>query len=202
MIHTVHIVPALGHSSSAGAYERGHSIGRLSQLDVIDGYYPTVLDELEASRIRTEVMPTRRPPGVRHDQRHVEVALGSCVVELRCGWLGRTTKGGNCSRVLYGKGTPFALAESLQDAVAEWGRCYVYGHRGQAPVEVDDPLLTRPGTVGFAVEPFALDGPDAGLYAVRLATLGRTIGRIIASFARERGWTTHLGGVRGITTMR
>lgn len=203
-IHTIHLVPALGHGSDAGTYERGNASGCMSELDVIDGYTSSVAEELDASRVRYELMDTRRPPGVRASERAKRISPGQCVVELRCGWFGDAARpsGGNRSRILYGRQTPFALAESLQDAVAEWGRCYVFGHRGTAPIQVDDPLLCVPGSIGFAVEPFALDGADAALYSARLATLGRTVARILASFAHERSWSTRIGGVRAVTLSR
>lgn len=200
-VHTVHLIPALGHSSDAGTYMRGNSHGRLCELDIIDGYYPTVMEELDDWRVRAELMETRRHPGVRLSERPRQISPNTCVLELRCGWFGRPTKGSNVSRVLYGKGTPFALAEMLQDAVVEWGRCYVGEHRGVTPIEVDEPLLTVPGTLGFAIEPFALDGPAVAGYTARLAVLGRAIARVIASFALERRWATTTGTVRSVTAL-
>jgi len=193
-IHTVYIVPAFGHSDALGAYTRGQAFGRYCEMDVVDGYLHTLTEELDSDGIRFEVMPTRRAPGVVEPLRYRHVEPHSLVLHLCSGVTDKAPHAKNISHVYHGGGPSKDIALEISDAVFEWGQCTVFGHRKANPCEhKNDPLLTAPGALGVRIEPFLLNGPDAGDYMTRLANLGVCIGRAVSSYlmvrsqARARG---------------
>lgn len=180
--HSVVIVPDYGHSAPDGSYDRGLVCGRYSELDVIDGYLPTLIEELDIDGIRFEVMNTRSPPGVAHDKRHTLIEPHSLVLHLGCGRFdGKAMPSKNISCVYFG-GDGRVHAKELSEALFTWGQCYVYGHRAARPEPMKaDRVINAEGAAGIRIEPFMLDGPDTDVYLSRLAELGTAIGRAVSS---------------------
>lgn len=197
-IHSVLIVPDLGHGGT-GRYDRGRSIGRFSELDVIDGYVPTFVEELDHDGIRVSVMPTRSSPGVALPARPHLVEPNQLVIHCCAGWgdFGdRVPALKNITRVHYGDGGK-EPAEEISEAVSEWGQCYVYGHRTANPLgRKEDPVIRVKGSIGVRIEPFLLDGPDAETYLAQLPRLGVALGRAVSSYLRTRGLAQARGVIR------
>lgn len=187
-IHQVVVVRSLG-ATVGGRYSRGNYALGLNELDVIDGYFPTIIEELEAESIRYEVMETRDRPGTPAESRQKHVPPFSLVLHLRAGWF-PTTKAipkTNLTTISYGGQRSRILAEEMADAVGQWGTCWAFGHRIGNPRVVDnDPLLLVEETKAVAIEPFALNGADAPEYLKRLPQLGSVIGRAVADHLKTR----------------
>lgn len=162
-----------------GAGERGHSAGLYSQADVVDGYGYRLSEELEYESVRLHPVDTRRSPARNEGERLSEVPANFVPLFLSCDWHARERQF-NSSSVEF-CGDYFKLADALCFAMAEWGRCYVFGHRVLRPVAVE-------GEGGFIrIKPFALNGPHADEYLKRLDKLGEDIGRAIGEYLRGLG---------------
>lgn len=188
------MIPDLGHCGS-GRFARGRVSGLFSELDVIDGYYRQLVEEIDADRVRHEVLETREPPGANVAQRIAEARHNELVIVCRAGWDQTPRKGKNVTRVFYGESRLKPLALELSESMAEWGGCYVFGHRAARPDERAD-LKNANGALVIAVEPFSLNGSDTDQYLPRLEQLGRALGRTIAGYCRSREWA-QIGGVAG-----
>lgn len=164
-----------------GAHERGESAGRQSQADVVDGYGVRMQEELEYENVRTQHVDTRRAPFRTEEQRLEEVPANFVPVFLSCDWhSSRDGRKYNASIVEF-SGSYYKLADALCGAMAEWGRCYVFGHKVSRPVALD-------GERGFVrVKPFALNGPHADEYMRRLDKLGEDLGRAIGEYLAGLG---------------
>lgn len=189
-MHQVLVVPGRGHSDDEGLFDLGRCIGRYSELDVIDGYVSSLVDELENDGIRYQVLPTRQRPGIRAGERFLHVEQFTLVLHLCAGWAEGDAPAKNASSVFFGGGTGGArdLAEALSDAMGDWGQCYVFGHRTTKPGRLKtDTLLGVPDTIAARVEPFALNGADVEEYMRRLPALGEALGRAVSGFLMSRG---------------
>jgi hypothetical protein len=198
MIHEVYIVPALGYDGER--YDRGHCIGTMSSLDVIDRYVAALYDELDTTGVRVRKAETRKKPGVPYGQRHCGISPNTLVLHCDAGWsYAKHPPKVNRSRVLLGMPEASELGCLVGEAVVHWGKTYCcYFHAGITPiVDVDDPVIAVAGTVGLRLEPFQLNGPDVGAYMVKLETLGRDIGRAIADYILTRGPAGHMAANSG-----
>lgn len=198
-IHSVLIVPDLGHGGPS-CYDRGRSIGRFAELDVIDGYVPALAEELDHDGVRVEVMPTRSSPGVPHATRAGRVEPNQLVIHCCSGWGELADKPQvvkNITRVFFGETGSKELAEEVSEAASEWGQCFVFGHRTANPHgRKADPVIHVKGSVGIRLEPFMLDGPDANTYLAQLPRLGVAVGRAISNYLRTRGLAQARGVIR------
>ncbi len=197
-IHSVLIVPDHGHGGT-GRYDRGRSIGPFSELDVVNGYVPNLLDELDHDGIRVDIMPTAASPGVPVSHRAGRIETNQLVLHCCAGWgdfgdRAHTVK--NITRVFFGLDGSKEIAEEMSEAASEWGQCYVFGHRTANPVRKDDPVIQVAGSVGIRVEPFMLDGPDASTYLAHLPRLGTALGRAVSNYLRTRGLAQSRGVIR------
>lgn len=162
-----------------GAHQRGESAGLQSQADVVDGYGARLQEELEYENVRTHHVDTRRAPFRTEEQRMAEVPANFVPVFLSCDWHVKD-RSVNSSSVEF-SGDYYKLADALCFAMAEWGRCYVFGHRVLRPVAVE-------AERGFVrVKPFALNGPHADEYVRRLDKLGEDLGRAIGEYLAGLG---------------
>jgi hypothetical protein len=195
-IHSVLIVPGFGHSANDGTYDRGRAFGRYCELDVVDGYLPNLVEELDIDGIRFEVLPTRSRPGIIVKARERFVTPNHMVLHLGGGWFeGAGTRRGeklappaNASAIYYGTSESRHLAKELTEALQSWGQCYVWGHKcAKSELDKDDLLLTREETLAARVEPFHLNGPDVEAYMERLPQLGTALGRAISGYLMTRG---------------
>ena len=162
------ILPGAGHHPTG--YERGVVIDSIAEVDAIDIIVRTLQETLEDHMLHTEVLPTRKKPGLSKLERET-VEPCSITIELGLSWFTRH-RSCNESEVYYGPGTQ-RVAELICEALSEWGRCAHFGHRTQNPREIDPPGLVR-------VRLFALNGPDAGVYLGRLSEAGKDLGGAIA----------------------
>lgn len=161
-----------------GLYTRGHSVDAMAEVELVDQYVRSLVDELDQSSIRYRVVPTRRQPGVPPEHRYDGIDE-SHALPILCsiGWDKSVNKSAatNASSVRFHGSVPSALAFGLVDAMAHWGALYAHGHRRSTPVQDDNAR-------GIILEPFRINGPDAALYAARLDRLGRDLGRFIADY--------------------
>lgn len=187
-IHRVLIIPTAGHLG-AGVYDRGRAVPSMAEVDVVAGYMPALIDELEIEHVRFHTLETHSSPGLTASERIERVEANDLVIHLRAGILPDESKATrNHSIVTYGGCSPAqakALAERVTDYLYEWGQCVVFGHVCKTPVKAKaDPYIDTSRAIGITIEPFALNGPDAGQYAGRLDRLGRDLGMVIADFVR------------------
>jgi hypothetical protein len=177
-IHEIVLIPSAGHLGP-GVYTRGHTVDAMAEVDLVDQYLRSLVDELDQSSIRYRVVPTRKGPGVAPERRYDGVAEANALPILcGIGWDKSVNKsaGTNTSAVRFAGGVSSALAAGLVETMAHWGALYVHGHRRSTPVQ-DESMRG-----GLIIEPFRLNGPDAVQYAARLDKLGRDLGRFIADY--------------------
>lgn len=182
-IHEVLIVPSAGYSAADGTYTRGLAFKNLSELDIVDNYVRSILDELDEASIRHRVLNVRMPPGVPEGLRHSGVQPNTLVLHCRVHWTtGKVIS--NKSRTFYGHGGISELAHVVSQSMSHWGHTYAsFGHQAANPVQdLEDPLLCVTGASGIRVEPFAINGPNSQEYAAWLPQLGRDIGRAVADY--------------------
>lgn len=189
-IHRVLIVPTAGHLG-AGLYDRGRVVPSMAEVDVVAGYMPALLDELDVEHVRFHTLPNYASPGLTAAERIEGIESNDLVVHLRAGIVPDDSKATrNHSIVSYGGCSPAqskALAERVTDYLYEWGQCIVFGHVCKTPIKAKSDPYADPSSrnaIGITIEPFAINGPDAGLYASRLDKLGRDLGMAIADFVR------------------
>jgi hypothetical protein len=186
-VHQVVLVPGYGHSSDSGEYERGRVAGALAEVDIINGYLPSLMDELDIEDIRWTILDTRTRPGVRTAARPAAVEPFSLVVHCLAGWSDKTIKNGkNHTQVAYSQESSFQLADELAESIGQWGHCWAHGHKTANPRKVEDALLSVAETKAVAIEPFLLNGPDVDAYVRRLDELGVVVARAIAEHLKTR----------------
>lgn len=191
-IHEIILIPGAGHIGT-GSYERGRVHGNLAEVDLVAQYVNALAEELDNSRVRHRIMPTRKAPGLSHPEIAKMLAEASPnVVVLHCsiGWndAKKTKAAHNISHLTFGEGAQ-TLAPELGHVIGHWGSLYVHGHKTGLPyadASDTDPLLRIPQTWGLRIEPFQINGPKAADYAQWLPKLGRDIGRFIAEWCLAR----------------
>ena len=188
-IHQVLLIPAYGHSTDTGEFDRGRVHDGIAEVDVIDGYMPALMDELDCESIRFRTLETRSRPGVKEKDRPLAVESLSLVVVCGAGWLDKkVVKGKNVSTVTFGQKSSFQLADEVAEAIGQWGACYVFGHKTANPREDNESkLLNVEDTKAVLVEPFGINGPDVREYMKKLDQLGVCIARAIADHLHSRG---------------
>ena len=139
--------------------ERGISIPQISEADISDIVIKACSDSLEEF-------------GVEHSRLFSpmeKVGVGELAIQISVGY-DEKQKSKNAS-VVEGEGE---LALLLGETLAEWGRCFSFGHQ----------IKTREGPTPSRVrlELFAINGIDAEQYLCRLSQLGREIAQSVASF--------------------
>lgn len=172
--HVKQIISGVSVVFDWGAHTRGLSAGLYSQADVVDGYGHRLIEELEYENVRTQHVDTRRSPFRTEEERFDEVPANFVPLFLSCDWHTRK-RDVNSSSVEF-CGDYYKLADALCFALAEWGRCYVFGHRVLRPVAVEGP---KPF---IRVKPFALNGPHADEYLLRMDKLGEDLGRAVSGY--------------------
>jgi hypothetical protein len=158
-----------------GAGLRGESIGMYSQADIVDVYGTRLNEELEYENVRLQPVDTRKAPFRNEMQRLDDVPANFVPLFLSCDWHPKPRQA-NCSTVEYSGDAYFKLADALCFGIAEWGRAYVFGHR------VSRPTLVKGERPFVRVKPFALNGPNADEYILRLDKLGQDMGRAIGEY--------------------
>lgn len=178
-IHEIILIPGAGHAGH-GVYERGHFTDAHAEVDLVDNYARTIIEELDNSLIRYRVVNTRKAPGTPYINRF-DFALPHCLpIVLTMGWIEskKVRAMHNVSAISAHKDAPPRLVAEFADAMRHWGGLYVHGHRCAEPMEQDAP--------GITIAPFQINGPNTADYAQRLDKLGRDLGRVIVDFCRSR----------------
>lgn len=176
-IHEIVLIPSAGHLGP-GVYTRGHTVDAMAEVDLVDQYVRSLVDELDQSSIRYRVVPTRKCPGIEPGRRYDSTAEAkSLPILCTIGWDKSVNKSADANRsaVRFSGSVPSALAYGLVETMAHWGSLYVHGHRQSTPVQ--DQSLP-----GIVLEPFRINGPSAMQYAARLDKLGRDLGRFIVDY--------------------
>lgn len=167
-----------------GMAERGKSCGLYAQADVVDLYGYRVNEELEYENVRTHYVDTRRGKPRTDYERFAEVPAGFVPVILSADWHANTRQH-NASLVEY-HGDLFRFSKRICEALSDWGKTYVWGHRVSNPI-VATPIKGREDQPFIRIKPFAPNGPHVAEYIRRMDKLGEEIGRAIGDFLRERG---------------
>jgi hypothetical protein len=190
-VHEILIVPAYGHSTDRDLWDRGPAVGSVTGLDVVDAYVSALIEELDAEGIRYRVLDTRTSPGIRESERWQHVEANSLVLHCLASGLPdgkKPVNKKNQTEVWYGGDRSLTLADEMCEALAQWGHCYVFGHRTANPRhDGKTHLLNAPETKALAISPFWINGPDAPDYLERLNELGQTIARCLADHLTSKG---------------
>lgn len=158
---------------------RGNTHGAYSQSDVVDAYVATLSEELDSETVRIAPVNTRVLPGIPPGQRVKEAAGGHVPLICSCDFYLRE-RPTNGSLVEYSGSHLKQLAYRISESLWEWGRCSAFDHRGSEAVAINESdALIR-------IKPFALNGPNADDYLLRLDQLGVAIGRAIGDYFGER----------------
>lgn len=167
-----------------GMGDRGKSSGMYSQADIVDLYGYRVNEELEYENVRTHYIDTRRGKTRTDFERFAEIPAGYLPVILSVDWHERERQH-NASLVEY-HGDLYPFSKRLCEAMADWGRNYVWGHRVSNPV-VAQPVAGAEDFPFIRIKPFAPNGPHFGEYIRRMDKLGEELGRAIGGYLRGRG---------------
>ncbi len=170
----ISVVPdwGLGHPEP-----RGESCGNYSQSDVVDGYVFKLSEELESESVRVSPVQTRKAPALTPAAR-LDVPAGFVPLVASCDFFTKP-RTANASLVEYSGAHLAELARRISEALSEWGRCTAFDHRWSCiPVNDAAPFIR--------VKPFALNGPRAEDYLLRLEALGVSIGRAVGDYFGEK----------------
>jgi hypothetical protein len=145
----------------------------------VDLYGPRLLEELENENVRCAHINTRKKPDLTEDERLREVPTNYLPLIISCDWH-ETSRIHNASVIEYsGKGYR-KIANDIALSLSDWGRCYVWGHR------VISPIFVKSEKSYVKIKPFALNGPHADEYLLRLDALGISIGRAVGGYLLEK----------------
>lgn len=187
-IHEFIIIPGAGHQGP-NVYDRGHAVGRLAEVDLVDKVVSTICEELDNSLIRYRLINTRKAPGTPLANRY-DAALPHCMpVSVRIGKIAGRSIANNFSTVFAHSDVPHALGREIAECLRHWGGLYVHGHRCSEPAAQDEPGLT--------IFPFQINGNNAEDYAQHLTKLGRDLGRVLTDFTKSRGDDAAIKGQSG-----
>jgi len=158
----------------------GKRFGNYGQAEIVDLYASRMVEELECDKVRLDLINTRVPPGLSEDERLRLGPTGFVNLIASCGFF-ETNRKHNASVVEYSGGHLGELARRICESLSEWGRCYVWGHRVSKPLEVESEIPF------IRIKPFAINGPHASEYLLRLDPLGESIGRSVGQYMIDRG---------------
>ncbi len=183
-IHELLIIPSAGHAGP-GVYSRGRTVDAMAEVDLVDQYVRSMVDELETAGIRYRLVATRRAPGTPEKDRFREALEHVLPIVCSIGWdkSVHQTAASNTSTARFGMNIPTGLASDIVEAMAHWGSLYVHGHKRATPVQGAD-------VRGLVLEPFKINGPNAVQYAARMDALGRDLGRFFADYCTGRNTGT------------
>lgn len=179
-IHEFILIPGAGHAGK-GLYDRGHEVDAYAEVDLVDKYVRTMIEELDNSLIRYRVINTRHAPGTPYLDRFNDVFPNCLPLMFTVGWCAnkKAIPIHNFSTLSAHADVPQKLVAEVADVLRHWGGLYVHGHRCSEPTEQEAP--------GITVAPFQINGRNANDYARHLDKLGRDLGRILVDFTRTRG---------------
>lgn len=175
------ILPDFGYYGSD--YVKGRCTLRYSQLDVINGYTPSLFDELDSEAVPHERIITDKKPSLTEKERMSAGGGAKTVIIPSCGWFSGRKQQSNMSRIICSDHEVLAYASIIAEALYDWGHRYIYNHRMASPV-IDKELAPYRA---IKIEPFALNGPDTEIYLTKLKELGESIGVGISLCHRARG---------------
>lgn len=169
-----------GHGADGVGFDFGNSYGVLCEYDIICSLTEELVENLELARVRTEVLPVRKRPGIPIADRHLHVPEGCLLLSLHLGWQQKAKR--NCSTLTSQLDPSHSLIDDLERAIYRWG---IVTHAEHAKTQLSassEPLLTLPKVTAIRVEPFSLNGPNSLLYAARIPALGKSIAQRIAEY--------------------
>lgn len=156
----------------------GQSSGAYSQADVVDSYSVRLAEELDAESVRLEIVNPRRGPAVPVGRRVEDAMAGHLALICSCDFYTRD-RSTNSSIVEFSGDHLRPLAQRLNAAMSEWGKCSAFTHRGSLVA------VNEPGHF-IRIKPFALNGPSARDYLIRMDQLAVAVGRTIGEYFAEK----------------
>jgi hypothetical protein len=150
-----------------------------SQKDAVKAYLETFVDSLDEDRVKFSVF-----------QQGDIILPNSIVVCLSIGWQKPGSKSKvNSNEVSSGNKESEEFANSVSEAIFEWGKSYVnFNHRGSSPtLNKDNPFLKEDKTISITVSPFKLNGVNSDEYVRWLPKLGQILAHCIYEFLFSRG---------------
>jgi hypothetical protein len=169
-----------GHGADGVGFDFGNSMGVLCEWDILLSLAEELLEHLELSRVRTEILPVRKRPGIPIADRHLHVPAGCLLLSLNLGWQAKTKR--NCSALTSQLDPSHPLIAELETAVSRWGIVTHGDHAKTQLLTSSEPLLTLPDSTAIRIEPFALNGPNSLLYAARIPALGKAIAQRVTEY--------------------
>ncbi len=178
-IHELLIIPGAGHAG-INSYDRGRITDNYAEVDLVDRYVETMIEELDQSLIRYRVVNTRKAPGTPLKERLKESHPHCLPVFCSVGWNDskKIRAINNVSVVTSAPQVPIKITAGIADILGHWGRLYVHGHKASPAVD--------PDIEGVRIEPFQLNGRHAAEYITHLGKLGRDVGRFLADYCRSK----------------
>lgn len=169
-----------GHGADGVGFDFGNAYGVMTEWDIISSLVEELVDNLELERVRTEVLPVKRRPGIPLADRHLHVPEGCLLLSLHLGWQQKGKRNGS---VLTSQLDPsHSLIDDLERAIYRWGVVTHGEHQKTQLSASSEPLLGLPKVTAIRIEPFALNGPNSLLYAARIPALGRGLAQRIVEW--------------------
>lgn len=169
-----------GHGADGVGFDYGNSVGILCEWDILLSLTEELVEHFELARIRTEVLPVKRRPGIPLGARHEHVPPGCLLLSLQLGWQAKTKR--NCSALTSQLDPSHPLIAELETAVSRWGIVTHGDHAKAQLLTSSEPLLSLPQSTAIRIEPFSLNGPNALLYAARIPALGKAIAQRVSEY--------------------
>lgn len=206
MITRILIDPGHGFCDENGKADRGCAVAALSELDVINGYMPALIEQLEMESLRADVLETRKAPGLKPLDRALKADNTTIVVSLHCGWKPTLNDSNgsfnaqkpsmsalNGSKALFNSPEAKELAQILARECYEWGKQVNAVHDNLGAKKSDDGILAAKNCIAVEIQPFMLNGNAEMNYAdpMVLERLGMRLGMAIARYAKDLN--PHLG---------
>lgn len=178
-IHEIALVTSLGPGAGEkGEFILGRTYDRVFEYNAIEKYMTSLRDELEQLGVRFQVYEKGNVA-----LRAKQIADHSLIVHCGIGWFDNKSKRTvNISRVYYSDSNSGPIAREITDVCSEWGPLHVFGHKTANPqLDRSDPFLALDHSLAVRIEPYAINGPDAGEYYRYLDRFGKDIARYLGS---------------------
>lgn len=176
-VSEVVIVPSVSREG------QGRLFGKFSEFDVVNGYVTTLCENLEEDRVNFRVL-----------REGENIYPNSLVLYCSSGFLEKKSKSErNCTIVNYKTPSSVPFAETVVEALSDWGKCYVdYKHKASNPIKLDGHNILNEAaavenTIAISVQPFHINGPNSGEYMKRLPSLGKILSTCVYDFLLSRG---------------
>lgn len=170
-----------GYTDDKGQYDHGHVTGKLTEVDVIDGYGRALMDELDLEAVRFELVPTRKAPGTKEKLRYSEPPDGKLIVSLHAGVAGPADM--IHSKVRYSIPAGNDIAKTLERVCGDWGKSHEKWFASGGAIH--DASLPQDKLV-LVIEPMTINSVRSFDLSAHLDDLGMRLGRALGSWMKSQ----------------